>query len=163
MLFWRYEAKLPAEEDQARPHSRVPCPFEDQDRPSCNTAPYAQGPHPPGRLMPAKYTLSRTDFTRMRGFKRLHGSLFSLSYGSLSGRMHPGAACVVSAKVAPKAVTRNVIKRRVRAALTPLLPLWKPSSVVVFHARKPAATADQKEIREEIQGMLAKTGVFGGK
>jgi ribonuclease P protein component len=108
--------------------------------------------------MPIKYRLSRTDFTRMRGFKRVHGTLFSLSFGVLPERAHPGFACVVSAKVAPRANARNLIKRRARAAMQHALPRLSPGVALVFYAKKPATTADAAAIRAEISSLARKSG-----
>jgi ribonuclease P protein component len=109
--------------------------------------------------MPAHYRLSRNDFTRMRGFKRVHGTLFSLSFGTLPERSVPGAACVVSAKVAPRAVARNRIKRRVRAILGPLMSNLPSPLILVLIAKKPAADASPAESREEVILLLRKAGI----
>jgi ribonuclease P protein component len=109
--------------------------------------------------MPAKYRLSRTDFTRMRGFKRVHGTLFSLSFGAIAERALPGVACVVSAKTASKAATRNRIKRVCRAALAPLMLRLPSPSVLVFVAKKPATAATAEELRSEIASLVRKTGI----
>ncbi|OHB18826.1 MAG: hypothetical protein A2854_03125 [Parcubacteria group bacterium RIFCSPHIGHO2_01_FULL_56_18] len=110
--------------------------------------------------MPAKYRLSRTDFTRMRGFKRVHGTLFSLSFGSIPERAVPGAACVVSAKTAARATTRNGIKRRCRAALLPVMRDLKSPFVLVVIAKKSAAGASAADVREEISLLARKAGII---
>ena len=109
--------------------------------------------------MPSQYRLSRNDFTRMRGFKRVHGTLFSLSFGTLPDRVIPGAACVVSAKAAPRAVVRNRIKRRVRAVLGPLVRTLKVPFVLVVIAKKPSADASSAQSRDEILLLLRKAGI----
>ncbi len=109
--------------------------------------------------MPAKYRLSRNDFTRMRGFKRVHGTLFSLSFGTLPERPFPGAACVVAAKTAPKAAARNRIKRQCRAALAPLMRRLPASFVVVFLAKKPAVDATARDVRLEVASLMGKAGI----
>lgn len=110
--------------------------------------------------MPAKYRLSRTDFTRMRGFKRVHGTLFSLSFGSIPERVIPGAACVVSAKTAARATVRNEIKRRCRTALAPIMRELKSPLVLVFVAKKLAAAASSAEVREELSSLLRKADII---
>lgn len=110
--------------------------------------------------MPAKYRLSRTDFTRMRGFKRVHGTLFSLSFGSIPERIVPGAACVVSAKTAARAAVRNRIKRRCRAAFAPIMRELKSPLVFVVVAKKPAVDASSTEICEEISSLMRKAGII---
>lgn len=162
MLFFRHEAKLPAEEDQACPHARFPCTPQDQDGQARSAAPYAQGPRSFGSLMPAKYRLSRADFTRMRGFKRVHGTLFSLSFGVLPDRDRPGFACVVSTKVAARAHARNLIRRRARSAIQSALPRLSPGVVLVFYAKKPAVGADAAAVRAEIALLAQKSGTSIG-
>lgn len=108
--------------------------------------------------MPALYRLSRSDFTRMRGFKRVHGTLFSLSFGMLPDRSKPGFACVVSAKTAPRANRRNLIKRRVRAAMQGILSQLPPGATLVFYAKKPAVSADSDAIRAEVCALARKSG-----
>lgn len=158
MLFFRHEAKLPAEEDEARPYARFPCTPQDQDGEACYPAPDAQGSRPLGSLMPASYRLSRTDFTRMRGFMRVHGTLFSLSFGTLPERKSPGFACVVSAKTAPRANARNRIKRQVREAMRGAVSRLPQGTILVFHAKKPATGADAASIRAEIFALARKSG-----
>ncbi len=111
--------------------------------------------------MPAKFRLSRTDFTRMRGFKRVHGTLFSLSYGNLPERASPGFACVVAAKMAPRANTRNRIKRHARTAAQSFMRRLPSSMTIVFYAKKPAAQAEAVEIRNEILTLATKAGCIG--
>lgn len=94
----------------------------------------------------------------MRGFKRVHGTLFSLSFGVLPERSSPGFACVVSAKIAPRANKRNLIKRRARAAVQRALPHLSPGVALVFYAKKPAAEADASAIRAEIFSLARKSG-----
>ena len=53
------------------------------------------------------------------------------------------------------AVTRNRIKRRLRAACVPLLPRIKPG-LYVFIARQPAATADFDKLCRSMQYLLRK-------
>ena len=108
--------------------------------------------------MPTRYRLARSDFDRMRGFIRLQGRLFSLSYGTLPGRTASGAACVVSKKVAARAVDRNRIKRRSRAILETFARSAKPAAVVVAYAKKGAADASFEETRADLESLLARTG-----
>ncbi len=92
----------------------------------------------------------------MRGFKRLNGSLFTLSWGEISGRRVPGAAVVVSKKVASRATVRNTIKRRARASLQGAVPKQDSSFVFVLIARKGADKASFKDIRADIENLMAR-------
>lgn len=109
--------------------------------------------------MPAAYRLTRADFARMRGFKRLSGALFSLSWGVVEGRSGPAGACVISAKTAPRANTRNTVKRRCRSVLVPILESLKEPWVMVLHAKKGAASAGMDEIRAEILELIRRTSI----
>lgn len=95
----------------------------------------------------------------MRGFKRVHGTLFSLSYGMIPERMCAGAACIVSAKIAPRATMRNKIKRRCRAALVPLMQGARSPIVLVFSAKKSASDATFVEVRAEVASLAQKAGI----
>jgi ribonuclease P protein component len=106
------------------------------------------------RKMPRKYRLSRADFKNMRGFSRLQGQFFTLSYGTIPGR-GCGAACVVAKKVAPRATARNRIRRRCTTVLRGLLPTAL-SRCYVFLAKKTASSASFDAIREDIQLLIVK-------
>ncbi len=96
----------------------------------------------------------------MRGFRRVGGTLCTLSFGPLPGRTHPGVACVASSKALPRAVDRNRFKRTCRATLLPLLPLIPPSLAIVVVAKKTAGTVPAAHINEEIYTLLQKGGVL---
>ncbi len=104
--------------------------------------------------MPARLRLSRADFSRMRGFRRLQGGLFSLSYGVISERIGAGVAVVVSKKVAADAVDRNRIKRRSRAILGRIVPSLSPARVFVAVAKKGAATASFDDFALDLENLL---------
>lgn len=154
MLFCRHEAKLSAEEAQARPHARLPCPSRNQDRTSCPQAPPPEGSQALGALMPSQYRLSRADFSRMRGFRRINGRFFTLSYGTIPDRTRAGGAIVVSKKVAADAVDRNRIKRRSRAVLGKVLPKIGRAMVVVFIAKKGAREAEFDESARDLESLI---------
>lgn len=66
----------------------------------------------------------------------------------------PKFACVVSKKVASKAVERNLIKRRSRAALQKHLTGTAPGSYV-FYAKKDAAGASFASVEKDIKNLLS--------
>ncbi len=57
---------------------------------------------------------------------------------------------VVSAKVAKKAVKRNLIKRRVRAILSQLKPSLKSGSVIIVFTKPTIISASYGEIRDQL-------------
>jgi|GEM_PF-5735618 len=59
-------------------------------------------------------------------------------------------ACVVSKKIATKAVKRNLIKRRCRASLAPHLAAL-PAATYLFQAKKDSARASYAEIHSDIE------------
>ena len=66
-------------------------------------------------MVKKKQKLSRNDFSSLlKQGKRVHGSLFSLTY---SKAQNVKVGVVVSKKVARKAVERNLLRRRVYAVL----------------------------------------------
>jgi ribonuclease P protein component len=89
----------------------------------------------------------------MRGFSRLQGRYFSLSFGTLPGRS-PAGACVVSKKAAPKAHDRNRIKRRCRSILAKLMPGER--LVFVVYAKKGAAAASFSDTEADIRSLVAR-------
>lgn len=103
--------------------------------------------------MPPTRRLKGPDLRRIKGARRIHGVLFSLS---LSPREDGAKATItVSKKVSPKAVERNRVKRRARAALSPLMKQLPPGAYV-FSARPPAREASFAAIREDIAALARK-------
>ena len=64
----------------------------------------------------------------------------------------------VSKKIG-KAVVRNLVKRRLRAAFTQELPQIKPGLYIIV-ARAPAADATYKSLRKTLQYCLRKHGLY---
>ncbi|MBQ8080298.1 MAG: ribonuclease P protein component [Clostridia bacterium] len=73
-----------------------------------------------------------------------------------SGRLKVGFS--VSKKVG-KAVTRNLVKRRLRAAFTTLIPQLKPGLYIVT-ARPLAAEADYQTLLRSLRYVLRKHNLF---
>src|SRR5687767_14358894 len=103
--------------------------------------------------MPKKNRLSGAEIRRLVPIKRLNSGLFSLSISKAAGL--PKISCVVSKKVSHKAVVRNRVKRRMRAALRELpLPAGTAS---ILSAKPGAATAEYTAIREDIAELIARS------
>lgn len=102
--------------------------------------------------MPKNYRLTVADLKAFRPERRFSGAHFSLAIATAP---RTGAACVVSKKVASRAVDRNKIKRRVKAALVPLLPSL-PHASYVFYAKAGAAAIDFAEAQRDIEKLVAR-------
>lgn len=59
------------------------------------------------------------------------------------------------------AVVRNRVKRRLREAVTPLLPEMHPGCRLIFIARTPIKDASFKEIESTVRRLMAKAGLLG--
>jgi ribonuclease P protein component len=102
--------------------------------------------------MPRAYRLTVADLKAFRADRRFSGSYFSLSVGKAS---RTGVACVVSKKVSARAVDRNRVKRRFRAALSPHLTQLSSGSYV-WYAKKEAASAEYADVRRDIEKLVAR-------
>lgn len=92
--------------------------------------------------------------------KRRSGSWMGITYlprrNTGSDSVPSQLAVVVSKKVSRKAVQRNRVKRRIRAALRPLIPQIQPGYWIVISARGPILTATWDQICQEIRRLLEK-------
>lgn len=68
----------------------------------------------------------------------------------------------VSTKVSKRAVVRNRIKRRIRAALRELLPGFAMGWMIVIIVQPVAAKCNYKEILQELKQLLIEAEVFDG-
>ena len=66
----------------------------------------------------------------------------------------------VSKKIG-SAVVRNRVKRRLREAVTPLLPEMHPGCRLIFIARSPVTDAGFKEIESTVRRLVTKVGLIG--
>ena len=99
--------------------------------------------------MPKKNRLTGAEIRGLRSPRRVHGGLFSVSVGP-SRFSEPRFACVVSKKVAAKAVARNLIKRRCRAIIEKEMKRLPPASYVLY-AKKDAARAGYGDMEKDIR------------
>src|SRR3989344_2469237 len=101
--------------------------------------------------------LSRVDFKAGKDAgKRCHGRFFSLSASTMPSGGSSSLTCIVSKKVSPRAVQRNLIKRRCREAVRAHLRASTsvPPLVLVFRAKKEAAGATFADIFRDIGGLI---------
>lgn len=68
----------------------------------------------------------------------------------------------ISRKVSKKAVTRNRIKRQIRAGVQLLLPRAKPGWHVVISVRSAAVNCQYAEFLQELEQQLTKLEVIDG-
>ena len=103
--------------------------------------------------------LTRADFTSERTVpKRFHGKFFSLSASPLLSKRKVSVACVVSKKVAPKAVQRNLIKRHCREAVraaTRKSALPTPFALI-FRAKKDVVGATFRDVLRDVASLVDK-------
>ncbi|MBD2232070.1 ribonuclease P protein component [Phormidium tenue] len=74
----------------------------------------------------------------------------------------PRIGIVVSLKVHKRAVVRNRLKRRVRAALRTLLPRLRPAQWIVISLKPEAAECEYGEFLRELEQLFTKLEVFHG-
>lgn len=74
----------------------------------------------------------------------------------------PRIGIVVSLKVHKRAVVRNRLKRRVRAALRTLLPRLHPAQWIVISLKPEAAECEYGEFLRELEQLFTKLEVFHG-
>lgn len=107
-----------------------------------------------------KHSLSRADIVALQRTvrRKTHGELFSITVAPGETRPTLRYACIVSKKIARKAVDRNRIKRKCRAALEREgKTISKPLTVLVY-AKAGAVHASSQEVLREIQSLLRKAG-----
>jgi len=160
---WAYETHISAEKEKAIKNTRISQAIRHDQRPSGLVAPAQKGQSEAfgvGFLqMPRKNSLSHADFVRidMAKFRRERGSYFILSFGILYGQKTLGikASCVVSKKTAPRAVDRNLIKRRWREAMRECLPFLSAPATLIFYAMRPANNASYKDIKKDVAALVS--------
>lgn len=112
--------------------------------------------------MPKKYRLSHADLVKISRLKseRTHGLSFSLTITRFPEGGGPKMACVVSKKIAARAVDRNKIQRRCREIVRPHIEHTNQALALVFYAKRGAAAASFVDTEKDIQGLLARAGVL---
>ncbi|WP_448599434.1 ribonuclease P protein component [Thermoleptolyngbya sp.] len=79
-----------------------------------------------------------------------------------SGRSPTRIGITVSTKVSKRAVVRNRIKRRIRAALRELLPGFPTGWMIIIIVQPVAVKCNYKEILQELKQLLIEAEVFDG-
>ncbi len=82
--------------------------------------------------------------------------------GDSAPPIDPRIGIVVSLKVHKRAVVRNRLKRRVRAALRTLLPRLRPNQWIIISLKPEAAECEYGEFLRELEQLFTKLEVFHG-
>ena len=108
-------------------------------------------------MLPRKNRIKRALFEEIIEKSRvLHGNYFTLRlYKKSEGE--PQFTVVVSKKIAKTAAKRNLLKRRVRAAIQSLIKDIKKPIAGVFFLKKEITTAKFIDVKEEIERVIMKS------
>lgn len=110
------------------------------------------------KVLPKKYRLSREEFKDvMKNGRLISGSLAGvLAHHPSSIIYHPSpkAGIIVSKKLSNKAVTRNKLKRRLRAALQIVLPEVEKELHFVILPNRRALTVSVDKLIEDLREIL---------
>ena len=94
----------------------------------------------------------------MRSARTIHAPHFFARIARSAESEDGRAAAVVSSAVAKKAVTRNLLRRRIYEALRPRLPLLSGSRLAIT-AKKGAPALSFAELQSELSALLARTDI----
>jgi len=112
-------------------------------------------------LLPRKFRLTKSEFQAVRRHGQLHSgklmailiiqySVFSIQYS------YPKAGLIVSRRLSPKAVVRNRLKRRLRAALQRILPELNSNLHLVVLPNHRSLDSSVEELEKEIRLTIPK-------
>lgn len=110
-------------------------------------------------MLPRRYRLTREEFNAVRDKGRLiSGHLFGLLIFCPSNPSNPSnpsslikAGLIVSLKLSKKAVIRNLLKRRFRAALRSVLPALKGPIHFIILPNRRALAASVSDLEVELK------------
>ena len=100
-----------------------------------------------------------SDPNRKKVFRTAHSTLFSVK-STETDTKESRFTFVVSSSVEKTAVGRNLLKRRARAIVAKSLNKLKGGHVVMFIFKKPAVTAEFKDLEKEIELVFPKIGLI---
>lgn len=104
--------------------------------------------------------MSKRDFSkRFRTGRRIRGQYCSLHYGPLE-TAEPKIAVVVRSKAVPLAVRRNAIRRALSEHIGGHIQDFTRPVFVVVIVHTQVSDDNMKQCREEITGMLKKSGII---
>jgi ribonuclease P protein component len=157
-----HEANISAEEAQTIQDPRLFGAEHHEDGRRDVAPPPPERPQGPFRLMPKHQRLSRVDFSSINTarLRRIHGAYLTLSVSEhvKNPISKPKFACVVSKKIAARAVDRNRIRRRCREAFRTLCNGRTDPRSFICYAKKEAAAASYDDIRSDLRDLLSRAG-----
>ena len=92
--------------------------------------------------------------------RRIKTPRFLVMYATIPGAQAPQVSITVSKKVAPKAVLRNMLRRRGYAALMPLIPSLSPTVAVLISYTTPDRVIPIPTLTKEFEELFMKAGVY---
>ncbi|MFA5933990.1 MAG: ribonuclease P protein component [Candidatus Paceibacterota bacterium] len=109
-------------------------------------------------MLPSKNRISKSEFTKVgqSGFLS-HGLYFSLRIIPSPSVAEYKCSFVVSAKVAKKAVVRNLLRRHGYSIIKKLEQKIKKQTSYIFFAKKDSAQLSFSELEKEIIDVLVKS------
>lgn len=110
-------------------------------------------------MLSAEYRLTKKkDFQRIyKGGKTLNTALFRIKTHPNTGQ-NPRIGIIVSNKAVKKATKRNVVKRKIRAAIRELLPRFDAKYDIITIAQPDVASATYADILEDFTAAFTKIG-----
>ena len=150
------EANLPAQEPQTHADARFPCPDGDAGRPRCDQEPPAEGPSQAHRLI--WRVRDRASFALLGDQRRVRQGPLSLAMvpGSpdVTPDTPPRVAYAIGKRVGP-AVTRNRVRRRLRACVQHHAAALQPGATYLFGASPATANAPFSQLHDSVGRLLA--------
>jgi len=120
-----------------------------------------ESPFKSENVLPKRFRLTKSEFQAVRRHGQLHSgklmailiiqySVFSIQYS------YPKAGLIVSRRLSPKAVVRNRLKRRLRAALQRILPELNSNLHLVVLPNHRSLDSSVEELEKEIRLTIPK-------
>lgn len=100
-------------------------------------------------MLPRTLRLPRLGFEKTRGLRRATSPHFSIAYGQIPEL--GGSGIIVPKKAVKGAVTRHLLKRRIRSIIT----RWSSADhILIITARAGSATLSSTELKDELSQAL---------
>ncbi len=112
--------------------------------------------------MQRRFRLQRaSEFQRVRRDGKTHAHPLLVVVVAPSGEQSPRIG-IAASRALGTAVRRNRARRRLRAALRPLLPAMRPGCDIVITARRPLLQAPWAEVCRALHMVLLRAGCMAG-